>query len=357
MLHAPLGFHPEGAMLAEVDWTMAEEQQGEISLEQKKAMLEAVRRIPGVTAAASVHRVPFTGGLRGIPVFTPGTTDFRLTNSILASYSFTISPSYLRTAGTRLLSGRDFSWHDTTEAPYVAIVNRTFARKMWGEAQAIGQRFVMLDHLREVVGVVEDGKYHDILESPEPVVFLPLSQDVQSYPIFVVRSDRTPNEMAASLERALHVLMPNASISVRPWTDLLTGPLFPARSATVALGIMGLLAAMLAVTGIFGMAAYNVSRGMKELGIRVAIGARKRHVLAAAVAKPILLLIVGSLGGLLCGMFVGRFLGQVVYQANPRDPVVLLGAVLAMALLGVAASAVPALRALAVDPSKLLHED
>src|SRR3984893_17978937 len=98
-------------------------------------------------------------------------------------------------------------------------------------------------------------------------------------------------------------------------------------AATTALCVMGLLAAMLAVTGIFGMAAYNVSRRMKELGIRVALGARSKHVMSAAVGRPIVLLGVGSLVGLLLGVFASRLLGQIVYQANPRDPVVVGGAV------------------------------
>ena len=133
--------------------------------------------------------------------------------------------------------------------------------------------------------------------------------------------------------------------------------LFPARAATAALGVMGLLAAMLAVTGIFGMAAYSVSRRIKELGIRVALGARATHVLSAAVGRPMVLLGVGSAVGLLSGVVASRLLEQIVYQANPRDPLVVGGAVLTMALLGVAASAVPALRALAIDPSKLMREE
>jgi ABC-type antimicrobial peptide transport system permease subunit len=120
---------------------------------------------------------------------------------------------------------------------------------------------------------------------------------------------------------------------------------------------MGLLATMLAVTGIFGMAAYNVSRRMKELNIRVALGARNTHVMSAAVGRPMVLLVVGSLAGLLLGIAASRLLAHVVYQANPQDPVVMVGAVLTMALLGIAASALPALRALAVDPSKLLREE
>jgi predicted permease len=358
MLHAPLGFQPQGVMLAETNLSLVEPG-GDVPLEKKKAMIEAVRNIPGVAAAGTVNRVPFTGGLRGIPVFQPGTTEFTLDTSVLAPYVFTISPGYLEAARTRLLGGRDFSWQDTTQTPYVAIVNETFARNMWGETSAIGQRFIVRGHSAEVVGVVEDGKYHNMQESQQPVAYLSLSQNEQSCMIFVARSHRAQSEMAAALERTLSGLEPNAQIKIQSWPDVLAGlnALFPARAATVALGIMGLLAAMLAVTGIFGMAAYNVSRRMKEMGIRVALGARMRHVMSAAVGRPVVLLGVGSLVGLLSGVFASRLLAHVVYQANPRDPVVIVGAVLTMALLGIAASAIPALRALAVDPSKLLREE
>ena len=358
MLHAPLGFQPQGAMLAETDFRLVEPD-GDVPLEKKKAMIEAVRNIPGVAAAGTVNRVPLNGGLRGVPIFQPGTTEFTLNNSVLAPYVFTISPGYLEAAGTRLLGGRDFSWQDTTQTPYVAIVNETFARKMWGDTSAIGQRFIVRGNLTEVVGVVEDGKYHNMQESQQPVAYLSLSQNEQNHMIFVARSQRAQDEMAATLERTLNGLEPNARVKVQSWLEVLGGvnALFPARAATIALCVMGVLASMLAVTGIFGMAAYNVSRRMKELGIRVALGARTKHVMSAAVGRPIALLVVGSLLGLLSGVLASRFLGQIVYQANPRDPVVVIGAVLTMALLGIAASAIPALRALAADPAKLLREE
>src|ERR1043166_7339308 len=171
-------------------------------------------------------------------------------------------------------------------------------------------------------------------ESPQPAVFLPLSQNDQVRPTFVVRSNRSQNEIAPAIERVLHALEPDALITVQSWPDTISGVLFPARAATVALGVMGVLAAMLAVTGTFGMAAYNVSRRMKELGIRVALGARTRHVMTAAVGRPIMLLGIGSFVGLLGGLFASRLLGQIVYQANPRDPIVMLAAVVTMALLG-----------------------
>src|ERR1700719_2517526 len=351
MLHTPLGFQPHSAMLAEIDLSEVEPQ-GHAPLEKKKAMIDALRSIPGVTAAGTLSKPPFTGGLRGIPVFTPGTTEFTLKNSVLMPLGLTVSPGYFEAARTRLLSGRDVSWRDTIQTPYVAIVNETFARKMWGDTPAIGQRFIFLDHLREVVGVVEDGKYLEIQESPQPVVYLPLSQNEQSRMVFVVRSYRAPNEMVSAIERALSTIEPNAPVTVQGWWDALAAPLFPARAATIALGAMGVLAAVLALTGILGMAAYNVSRRMKEIGIRVALGARARHVIHTAVGRPFVLLGVGSFMGLVWGVFASRLLGQIVYQANPRDPVVIGGAVLTMAVLGLAASAITALRAVAADPSK-----
>jgi predicted permease len=347
-LHVPLGFQPQGAMLADID----------MSLEKTTAVIEAVRSIPGVTATGTLSQTPFTGGMHGIPIFRPGTTEFKLKNSALAPYVFSMmSPRYLEAIGTRLLSGRDVSWHDTTQTPYVAIVNQTFASKMWSGMPPIGQRFILRGNLTEVVGVAEDSKYHDLEESPQPVVYVPLAQSEQRDAVLVVRSRRSPGEMAAALRRTLSGFEPNAQISVQNLSDSLDGELFPARAAASALGVMGLLAAMLAVTGIFGMAAYSVSRRKKELGIRVALGARNTQVMSAAVGRPIVLLAVGSVVGLLCGVFASRLLGQIVYQANPRDPLVVGGVALTMALLGVAASAIPAWRALAVDPSKLMREE
>jgi predicted permease len=354
-LHAPLGFLPQGAMLVDMDFS--EVQVGDAAVEKQEEMLAAVRSIPGVTAVGTVSRTPMTGGLHGTPIFLPGTTDFKLNNSVLSPYVFQMSVGYLEAAGTRLLAGRDVSWNDTPKTPHVAIVNETFAQKMWGHAPAMGQHFIVFGNLTEVVGVVETGKYHDMQESPQPVVYLPMTQNDQSESIFVVRSQRTPSEMTAALQHTVGSAEPNVPITVQNWSDTLQGELFPARAATVALGVMGLLAAMLAVTGIFGMAAYNVSRRMKELGIRVALGARKMHVLSAAIGRPIVLLGVGSCAGLLAGILASRLLGQIVYQANPRDPLVTVGAILTMALLGIAASVIPAARALAIAPSTLMREE
>jgi predicted permease len=356
-LDGPLGIKPQGAMLAETDLGHVEAGNDAV-LEKEKVMMEATRSLPGVTAVGMTNATPLGGGgSKGIPVYWAGTTEFTLDKAALETRLYDVSPGYLEAAGTRLLGGRDVSWQDTSKTPAVAIVNTTFARTMWGQAPATGQRFILSGKLTEVVGVAEDGKYHDLAESPQPVVYLPLSQSDDSSVVFVVRSRLSPNQIAAQLRSTLGGIEPGAPLRIETWRDALDELLFPARTATLALGVMGLLAAMLAVTGIFGMAAYSVSRRMKELGIRMALGARRTQVITAAVGRPMVLLCVGSLAGLLAGIFASRLLGQIVYQANPRDPMVLGGAVLTMALLGVVASAIPARRALDVDPSKLMREE
>jgi len=144
---------------------------------------------------------------------------------------------------------------------------------------------------------------------------------------------------------------------IQPWQDSLALVLFPARVATAALGMMGMLAAMLAITGIFGMSASNVSKRMRELGIRVALGAHRGQIMSAALGRPLLVLVVGSVAGLTLGVLASRLLAYLVYQATPRDPLVLLGALGAMVLIGLVATWIPARRALGVNPAQLLREE
>jgi len=125
----------------------------------------------------------------------------------------------------------------------------------------------------------------------------------------------------------------------------------------VSLGVLGIMGAMLSITGIFGMAAYSVSKRLRELGIRVALGAQRKEVLQAALGRAVKLLAIGSAAGLGLGILATRVLAFIVYQATPRDPLVLAGVVLAMALLGLLATWIPAQRALSVDPLILLRED
>jgi ABC-type antimicrobial peptide transport system permease subunit len=173
----------------------------------------------------------------------------------------------------------------------------------------------------------------------------------------VVRSNRDEWQLAAAIASKVRGLDSGLPFTLRTWNQELDGALFAPRVATVALGVLGVLGAMLSITGIFGMAAYSVGKRLKELGIRIALGARRAEVLHAALGRAFKLLAMGSSGGLLLGVLASRVLASIVYQATPRDPVVLAGVVLAMLILGLLATWIPAQRTLSIDPVTLLREE
>jgi ABC-type antimicrobial peptide transport system permease subunit len=207
------------------------------------------------------------------------------------------------------------------------------------------------------VGVVEDGKYFALTETPRAAMFLSFLQQPDSDVLLVVRSTRDPHEIATALERTMHGVDPALPLDIRTWDRELSSALFAARVATVALGVLGLLGAMLAITGIFGMASYVVSKRMRELGIRMALGADQRKILAAALGRSFRLLAIGSVAGMILGLLATQVLAYIVYQASPKDPWVLGGVVLTMLGLGLIASWIPAQRALAIDPMILLRDE
>jgi ABC-type antimicrobial peptide transport system permease subunit len=207
------------------------------------------------------------------------------------------------------------------------------------------------------VGVAEDGKYDNLAEDLQPAMFLPILQSPSSGLALLVRSNRDPQQLAAAVRTTMRDLEASLPFTTETWNQELEWSLFGPRAATVCLGVLGMLAAVLAVTGIFGMAAYSISKRLKELGIRMALGAKPRELLQAALGRPFRLLALGSVAGLLLGLAATKVLSAIVYQATPRDPLVLAGAVLAMALLGLLATWLPAQRALSVDPLTLLREE
>jgi ABC-type antimicrobial peptide transport system permease subunit len=242
----------------------------------------------------------------------------------------------------------------------VAVVNREFARKVFGSADhAVGKHFKLWGGSKraEVIGVVEDGKYQTLTEDPKPAMFFSFLQQASSQTWLIVRSERDPQGIAAALQRSMHSLDPALPLEIRTWNSELDSALFAARVATVSLGVLGLLGAMLAITGIFGMAAYTVSKRLRELGIRIALGADQRKVLGAALGRTFRLLAVGSIAGMILGVLATRVLSSIVYQATPKDPVILGGVILTMLCVGVVAALVPARRALAVDPMILLRDE
>ena len=276
------------------------------------------------------------------------------------SIEFSISPEYFHAAGTALQAGRGFNWHDNKDAPRVAVINQLFARKIFGSVtDAIGRYFKMPNGDRiEVVGIVEDGKYTaNLAEKPQPAIFLPILQNPITDTWLVLRSGRDMQQLATAIRGTVRELDAGLPVFIQTWDEEMNGAMFASRVATVSLGALGMMGALLSITGIFGMAAYSVSKRLKELGIRMALGAQRTEVLRAALGRPLKLLTFGSAAGLGLGVLASRVLAFIVYQASPRDPLVLGGVVVSMLLLGLVATWIPAQRALAINPVNLLREE
>jgi predicted permease len=359
-LHSNLGFEPRNTMLVSTNLAMAGYSGEQLPVMQKR-MIHALEAVPGVERVGLVNSYApllYAAGSRA-SVFKEETADLKPSNAAARPYRYDVSPEYFHAAGTTLLAGRDLTWHDDQGAPAVAVVNREFAARIYGSlTNAVGRYYKMQDGTRvQVVGVVEDGKYMSLTENQEPAIFPPFLQSPASSSDLVVRSSRDPQQLAADLRSVLHQLDAGLPMDTATWTVQLDLVLFPARMATMALGSLGMMGAILSITGIFGMAAYSVSKRLRELGIRLALGAQRKEVVQAALGRAVKLLAVGSAVGLLLGILASRVLASIVYAATPRDPLVLAGVVLAMLLLGLLATWIPARRALSINPLILLREE
>jgi predicted permease len=358
-LHSNFGFDPQNSLLVQIDLNIIGYKGEAVPIMQKR-MIEALRSIPGVTSVGLNSQPPLSNGRpTDSIVFADQTTDLRPANSAADAVVFSVSPEYFHAEGTALLAGRDFTWNDDKNAPRVAAINQEFAREVFGSVpNAVGRYYKMPDGTRiQVVGVVEEGKYASLTESPQTAMFFPILQVPSSQTALVVRSSDDPQQLSAAVRSKLRDLDTGLDVLIQTRSEAMDFVLFPSHVATVALGLLGVMGAMLSVTGIFGMAAYSVSKRRRELGIRIALGAQRKEVLQAALGRAFKLLAFGSAAGLLLGILASRVLSSIVYQATPRDPLVLLGVVLAMVFLGLLATWIPAHRALSIDPVILLREE
>jgi len=351
-----LGFEPEGVSVLAFDLGLAGYTEEKGRAFQQHA-LETVKQLPGVHSAAYSNSVPLSIDQSTTSVFPEDKPALRPSDSISAHY-YQTSPGYFETMGTRLLAGRDFTWHDDAKAPRVAVVNVAFGRQVLHSENAVGKRFRQGTQGKpvEIVGVVEDGKYESLTESQAPVVFWPLLQSYNSTTTLEVRSSIPATEMVREMRQVVAGLDPELPLYGTGSLDQMLGfAFFPTRAAAIALSAFGVLAIMLAVTGIHGLVSYAVARRVREIGIRMAVGAGSSQVLRLVLGRIAVLLAIGSAIGLVLALAAGQVLASVVYEASPRDPQILMAVLATIVILGLFSSWTPTRRALRIDPMAALR--
>ena len=349
-LQMNLGFQPEHVSTVAFDLGLAGYSEERGHAFQRQA-LEAMQQLPGVQSAAYSNSVPLSIDQSHTSVYPAGKTDLRPSDRISVVY-YQISPGFFETIGTPLLAGREFTWHDDSKSPSVAIVNLAFAKRVFHSENPAGKTFPGYGGRPiEVVGIVADGKYESLTESQQPVLFWSILQNYNSTTTLEVKSALPPTQMVSEIRGAIGKLDPQLPLYGAGGLEQMLGFAFlPTRAAVVALSAFGLLAIMLAATGIHGLVAYAVSKRTHEIGIRMAIGARPKQILRIVLDRTAVLLLCGSLVGFALALVVGQVMTSIVYETQPRDPLVMLSVWLAIALVGFFASWSPARRATRVDP-------
>jgi predicted permease len=355
-LAKPIGMRPSGLTVAGFDVGLAgyDEARGQ---DFERRAIEAVRQLPGVDAAAYSDTLPLNIDQSNTTVIPDDQPALALT-AMQSAARFRVSPDFFRTLGVAVREGREIASSDVAGGQHVAVINETFARKILRSDHPIGRRFRYgwSGAWFEVVGVVEDGKYVSLDESPRSAVFEAVEQHYSSTITMIVRSSRPTADIVTDLRTTLGRLDPGLPLYETQSLDEMLGlVLLPSRLASIALGGFGVLALLLAMTGLHGVVTNAVAKRRREIGIRVAIGAQPAQVVRLVMLRTLVLLGLGAMVGAAVVFATGRVLSSVVYDASPRDPIVLAGVGLSLVVVGAVSCWGPVRRALSVNPTDALR--
>ena len=354
-----LGFEPRGAAAVAFDLGL-QGYDDRRAHDFQTRVIERVRAMPGIQSAGLIDGFPLTLYWNNSGPYIEGKPVPKASDVTMAAM-YKASPGYFQAARTRFVEGRDFNQNDKKGSTRVAIVNEAFVRQLLRGEDPIGKRFRFSPtegEWTQIVGVVEDGKYRSLSEAPMPAIFRPLFQVWQTSTTIVARSTLPEEQVVAMLRRAVLDMDPAISLYQEgSLTDQLGLVLFPARIAAIVLGAFGVLALVLAATGVYGIMAYAVSRRTREIGIRMALGARPGQVIGVVLSHTAILLAAGMAVGLALALTAGRFVSQILYGISPADPLTYAAAIGLMALVAFAACVVPVRRAITVDPVTALRTE
>jgi putative ABC transport system permease protein len=305
--------------------------------------------------------VPTSGDLWNQPVLVGAGAQTKKALSLVNA----VSQGYLHTATIDLVGGRDFGPEDTLHSPKVAIVSQAFQRTLFKDVDPLGQTFRFqvgpgeTETTYHVIGIMRDTKYTDLREDFQPLVFLALPQrDEQDSTMTVfTQSPLDERSLKAAIVQSAAVVSPTVTMGFASWQSQVRDSLVLERLMATLSGFLGALAGLLAVVGLYGVISYSVERRQHEMGIRAALGADKRRVIAMIVREALRPLIVGLVLGVGAAMAASRAVAALLFGLTPTDVPTLLGASMGLALVALAATALPARRAAGFDPMRALRED
>ena len=319
-------------------------------------VVERVRAMPGVVSASTLFSIPFRSTWSD-DVFVPGM------DSAAHQRTFVVNPvgdDYFSTIGTRILRGRAVGASDP-EKPLVAVVSESMAKLLWKGQEPIGQCFRLgadTSPCREVVGIAEDMKFGDIRNDDSVQLYLPASQEPGTLGSIIVRSAGDPRLQAEPLRRQIQQLLPGMGYAtVRPLSSVLDPVMRQWRLGATMFTIFGLIALVLAAVGLYGVIAYDIAQRMREMGVRVALGAQARDIRRLVVWQGIRVTLVGATLGVVIAAFAARYVAGLLFDTSAYDPaafIVSVATILGVALL---ATMIPARRAMRVDPVVALRSE
>ena len=346
------GFNPENAVMLSFDLGLQGYDQARGRAFSQQA-LDRVRALPGVEAAALSNWMPLTLTESTTVVYVEGKTTQHLANLPSTIYC-RVGPEFFRTMGVPLLAGREFAPQEREKEARVVIVNEAFARRFWPGENVIGKQFKFggaEGDPWQIIGLAKDGKYVSLGERPRLLVYQPLLRDYSSLVNLVARTSSDPQTTLAAIRREVQSLEPTLPLyNVKTMQEHLSLPLFPARVAATVLGCFGLLALLLAAVGIYGVMSYSVAQRTREVGIRMALGAQRRAVLALIVRQGMSVALIGVGLGLALAFAATRLLADLLYGVSATDPLTFSIIALLLMMVALLACWVPARRATKVDP-------
>jgi len=350
------GFDPANALTVSFDMGLQgyDEAKGQQFYRQ---VVERVASLPGVSSAALTTNIPLGLNYSSNNVYVEGQPLERGTNLPVAMVA-SVGPRYFETMSTALLHGREFTDQDLETTEKVAIVNETFVRRLIPEGHtvetAVGRRFSFNDSqgpFVRIIGIARDGKYFNISEEPRSFIWSPLSQSYNNSASLVVRTTGDSQAALAAVRNAVRALDLNLPLyDVKTLTEHMRLALFPGRVAATVLGAFGLVALILSASGIYGVTSYAVAQRTREIGIRMALGARLRDVLMLVVGNGVKLMAIGVGIGLAGAFLLTRALTSLLNGISPTDPVTFIFVSVLLVTVALLATYIPARRATKVDP-------